>query len=611
MALYLRAIRYFKNDRFIILQLCLLMFASIAIGLLQAWPMAVLVDVVLNPTPHISWIHKLFLAPLPHNRLAQVIGITLIGMCLKIVQDTIAMFRTVTNSRLRYNGLTRVRYALFQKIHELGLSYQKMFSQGDTIYRLQTDVEGIYGVLETVIATFVAGVMLLGMTAIMLSRHLTLTLCALSISPILLMLNVRFGPKIRSTAFASKQADADLTSMAQQSFSVLGVVQAFGRQRHERRRFGSALRRCSESGMAFSWQEALYPWARDIIFALGGAITFGYGGYLVYRNQFQHPTPNGLTVGDLMVVMAYFAQLWDPLSRLAGSGASLQGSAAAANRVFSVLDRRPAVVQCSNPIRLPLQARKLSFHDVAFGYEDGRPVLAGISAEIAAGESVAFVGPSGAGKSTLLQLSCRLFDPWSGSIRLDGIDLRDLDLQDVRRHTGIVPQDSPVLNLTMAENIAFARPKASFQEVIAAARLAGASEFIEQLPEGYDTVLAEGGQNVSGGQRQRLALARAVLADVPILVLDEPTSAQDPLHERALIGALRAMKGTRSTILMTHRLQAAADCDRIYVVDRGRVAECGTHPELLHRGGLYSEMWHSQVIAGESEYSMHPQAAGR
>ncbi len=606
MKLYLRAVRYFRQDRRYILLLCGLIFVSIGIGLLQVWPMAVLVDEVLAPVPHSTWVHRLFLAPFPRNRLAQVIGITLIGMGLKIAQDTITMLRLMINNRLRCNGLARVRYELFHKFQELGWSFRKTCPQGEAIYRLETDATGMYGILDTVIAAGVAAVMLMGMTGVMISRSVALTACALSITPVLALINLWFGRRIKARAGQAKEADAEFTTSVQESLSAMAVVQAFCRQSEQRRRLAGVIRRSAQSSIRLAWQEALYPLSRDIAFAIGGAVTFGYGGYLVYRDQFVHPVGNGLTVGDLMVVMAYFAQLWDPLSRIAGSGASLQTNAAAAERVFEVLDRQPEVVQAPNASPLPLQPRRLTMQNVVFGYEAEFAVLRGIDAEIAPGETVAFVGASGAGKSTLLLLTNRSVDPWSGSVQLDGVDLRELVLHDVRRHIGVVSQESPLLTATVAQNIALGRPASSEAEIEAAARLAGADEFIQKLPEKYDTLMVEGGRNLSGGQRQRLAIARALLSGAPILLLDEATSAQDSVNERILVNTLRAMKGCRTVILMTHRLQTAAECDRILVLVDGRVHECGSHAELLDLGGVYRAMWHAQFFGEESKLEFDP-----
>jgi ABC-type multidrug transport system fused ATPase/permease subunit len=281
-------------------------------------------------------------------------------------------------------------------------------------------------------------------------------------------------------------------------------------------------------------------------------------------------------MGEVLAFLVYIEQLWLPLSTLTGFHAAVQTHAAACERVFNVLDLEPEVRDpAGRATPLKVMPRTLELHDVWFAYAGGEPVLRGVSAAIRPGEMVAFIGPSGAGKSTLLGLLPRFFDPSAGAITLDGMDLRSMRLEDVRRHVTLVPQENALLPTTVGENIAYGRPHATRAQIREAAKLAGAAEFIEQMPEGYDTPVMEGAQNLSGGQRQRIAIARALLTEAPIFVLDEPTSALDGHHEQVVMDTLRRLKGTRTLILVTHRLESVADCDRVYVLERGGVARVG------------------------------------
>jgi subfamily B ATP-binding cassette protein MsbA len=297
-----------------------------------------------------------------------------------------------------------------------------------------------------------------------------------------------------------------------------------------------------------------------------------------------------MTVGTLIIFMDYIRKLWDPLKWLTEFVAKVRIFEAASRRVFHILDTPEPIVEQPGAVLLPLAPRTLVLDRVGFGYRDGQTVLEDLSAEIRPGEMAAFVGPSGAGKSTLLALMLRFHDPTEGVLRLDGVDFREARLGDLRAHMALVGQDSPVLPASVAENIAYGRPDASRREIAEAARMAGAAAFIEALPEGYDTVLAEGGQNLSGGQRQRIAIARALLTAAPVLILDEPTSALDPDHERHLVETLVALKGRRTIILVTHRLESVIACDRVYVMEAGRIVEDGAPAELLGRGGRYARM---------------------
>jgi subfamily B ATP-binding cassette protein MsbA len=388
----------------------------------------------------------------------------------------------------------------------------------------------------------------------------------------------------------SKQTDAVMTSTMQQAIELIGLIQSFGREATESRRFTRVVDRSVTAAMQLHWQENLYPLAVQVVFALGSGVIFGYGGYLVYRDQFLRPVPDGVTIGDLIVFLAYLNQFWDPIGWVLGFTTKIQTFVASCDRVFTVMDEPPAIADEPDARSLPVHPRTLALSDVSFEYNSGQPVLRNINASIEPGQMVAFLGPSGTGKSTLLNLLPRFYDPTEGSVLLDGVDLRTLKLADVRKHMALVSQGSPLFPGTIAENIAYGRPDATFHEIREAAVESGAAEFIETLPEQYDTLVTEGGQNLSGGQRQRLAIARAIVTKAPILILDEPTNALDLKHEQWVIETLQRLRRLRTIILVTHRLETAVDCDRIFVMQEGEIVEDGTHTELLARRGLYFRM---------------------
>src|SRR5829696_5595147 len=573
MSVYARAMAYFGSDWRWIGSLVMLIGISVAVGLLEAWPFAVLVDSVLTQEPKGDWIHGLFLAVLPESKIGQMIGLVLIGLGLQVIGYTVWMARMMINYHLNYRGTTRVRYDLFSKLQQLGLSYHRSRPQGDAIYRLTTDAFGPWGIMDTVIGTAVAAVTLTVMTIILLSREVSLTLAAFSVAPFMIWSNWRFGLRIHERALASKQIDADLTSFIQQAMTRVPLAQAFRREPWEFRRFGGAVGRSVKALLRMNWQEQLYPLARDTILAAGGAIILGYGGYLVYRDQLLQPVQGGMTVGVLIIFLDYVRKLWDPLKWLTEFVAKVRIFEAAARRVFYVIDTPEPIREAPEAQRLPIRPRTLRLEHIGFGYREASPVLVDVSAEIRPGEMVAFIGPSGTGKSTLLALMLRFYDPSTGRLRLDDIDFRAARLADLRGHMALVGQDSVILPTTVRENIAYGRPGASRAEIGKAAHLAGAAAFIEALPGGYNSQLAEGGQNLSGGQRQRIAIARALLSDAPILILDEPTSALDATHERHLIETLRALKRFRTIVLVTHRLESVEARDRVYVMGGGRIVE--------------------------------------
>jgi subfamily B ATP-binding cassette protein MsbA len=586
----LRSISYFRKDRWLIVTLLLLIGTSVLCNLLNAWPMAILVDTVLSPTPKPNWIHTLFLAPFGEGKLNRIFGMAFVAMLIRILSDTVMMLRKMLNYRIQYNGTLRVRTELYDKMQALSLGWHGSRSQGDAIYRLSYDSLGPWGVIDTLIGSTAASVTLTAMIWIMLSRHVLLTVFALSFTPLLLLANWYFEGRIRRRAMKSKQTDAVMTSTMQQAIELIGLIQSFRREATESRRFARAVDRSVGAAMRLHWQENLYPLAVQVVFALGSGVIFGYGGYLVYRDQFLRPVPNGLTLGDLIVFLAYLNQFWDPIGWVLGFTTKIQTFVASCDRVFTVIDEPPAIADEPNARSLRVHPRTLTLADVSFEYNSGQPVLRNITASIEPGQMVAFLGPSGTGKSTLLNLLPRFYDPTSGSVLLDDVDLRTLKVSDVRKHMALVSQGSPLFPGTIAENIAYGRPDALFHEIREAAVESGAAEFIETLPEQYDTLIAEGGQNLSGGQRQRLAIARALVTKAPILILDEPTNALDLKHEQWVIETLQRLRRLRTIILVTHRLETAVDCDQIFVMQEGAIIEDGSHAELLARQGLYFRM---------------------
>src|SRR3954471_8838224 len=333
-----RAMAYFTPDWPWIALLVVLIGVSVGVGLLEAWPFAVLVDSVLTKQPKGDWIHGLFLALVPEGKVGQVVGLVVIGMGLQLVGYLVWMARMMINYHLNYRGTTRVRYDLFRKLQQLGLTYHRSRPQGDAIYRLTTDAFGPWGIMDTVIGTAVAAVTLTVMTLILLSRDVSLTLAAFTVAPFMIWSNWRFGLRIHERALESKQIDADLTAHIQQAMARVPLAQAFRREPYEFRRFRGAVGRSVRALLRLNWQEQLYPLARDSILTVGGAIILGYGGhfvyprpvllpggraiipgyggYLVYRDQFLEPVADGMTVGVLIIFVDYVRKLWEPLKWL-------------------------------------------------------------------------------------------------------------------------------------------------------------------------------------------------------------------------------------------------------------------------------------------------------
>jgi ATP-binding cassette subfamily B protein/subfamily B ATP-binding cassette protein MsbA len=383
-----------------------------------------------------------------------------------------------------------------------------------------------------------------------------------------------------------RELEGQMMSVVHQALGALPVVQAFAREEAEHARFRDYATKTVTAYERSTRADMTFKLVVGLVTAVGSAGTMWLGAHYALEGR--------LSVGTILVFVSYLGSLYGPVNAIAYTAATLRYTAANAERVLEVLDTAPDVRDRPDARDVRLQGH-VRFEGVRFGYEPERPVVADVTLEARPGEVVAVVGPTGAGKSSLVSLLVRFFDPWEGRITLDGHDIRDLRLRSLRQQVAVVLQDPFILPLTVAENIAYGRPAASLDDIRAAAAAANADEFIRRLPRGYDTVIGEHGATLSGGEKQRLAIARALVKDAPVLVLDEPTSALDARTESLLLDALdRLMKG-RTTLVIAHRLSTIRHADQIVVLEHGRIVEHGRHDALIALGGLYSALHREQT----------------
>ena len=588
---WLRLLVYARSEGSGLLLLALLMVAGIAFATLGPWPMKIIIDYVLGGKPlpqDFQWISALPGAASPAGLLAWLVGSTVLlfiaGRTLSTVQNYV---QAGVGTRMVYH----LGADLFDHLQRLSLRVHSQQRAGDLVRRVTSDSGCVRDVVTGVFLPMVTSTLsLITMFAVMwqLDRSLSL-LALLAAIPLPIFMKI-LTPRMIQRSYHQSELQGDLMAHVEQTLSALPVVQAFGRESHSDAVFLHLSDRIIQAYQRTLLSQAWFKVFVGAPMAIGSAVIMGVGAV--------HVLQGSLTTGSLLVFLAYLGSLYGPISGLAYLSSSFASAAGSSRRVLEMLDVVPGVRDAPDAKPLPTNPAggrgHIQIDDVSFGYESDRAVLRGVTLEAHPGEVVAIVGPTGAGKSTLVSLIPRFFDPWQGRVMVDGIDVRHLKVSDLRAQVALVLQEPFLLPLTVSENIAYGRPEASRAQVIAAAVTANADEFIQKLPQGYDTILGERGSTLSGGEKQRIAIARALLKDAPILILDEPTSALDSSTEALLMEALERLIAGRTTFIIAHRLSTIRKADRIVVLEEGRVVETGTHQELIAGNQSYLQYYNLQ-----------------
>jgi ATP-binding cassette, subfamily B, bacterial len=562
--LYRRLLRQARPYWGHIVGIFLLSLLASPVALLTPLPLKIAVDSVVG-SHHLPGFLALLLpagAMRSHTAILVLAAGLFVAVALlsQLQQLSSAVLSTYTGERLVLNFRTR----LFRHVQRLSLGYHDVTGTSDSTYRIQYDASSIQTIAIDGIIPFTSAVFTLaGMIYVTARIDWQLALVALAVSPVLFLLSRVYRPRLRNQSRAVKRLESSALGVVQEVLAAVRVVKAFGQEEREEERF---IRR-SSAGM---WARIRYALAQGV-FGLFVGLTTALGTAAVLFIGMRHVQAGVLTLGQLLLVLGYLSQLYGPLKTIGGKVASLQSSLASAERAFSLLDAAPDVAERPDAQPLVRAGGAVTFSNVSFAYGQDRPVLHEISFEIGAGTRLGIAGTTGAGKTTLVSLLTRFYDPTAGQILLDGVDLRDYKLADLRNQFAIVLQEPVLFSTSIAENIAYGRPDAHHDEIVAAARAAHAHDFIVNLPQGYDTQVGERGMRLSGGERQRISLARAFLKDAPILILDEPTSSVDIKTEATIMDAMQRLMQGRTTFMIAHRLSTLAHCDARLEIEHGRL----------------------------------------
>jgi len=578
-------IRPYRGTLVIIL---LAMMVETAMSLATPWPLKIIIDNVVGHHKMSPWLADMLRRWMDGKHQMHIAALAAIAYVVIALLGALATYidNYYTESVGQYVA-NDLRLRTFHHLQRLSLGYYNTHQTGTLLSTITTDIQTIQGFASSSTLNILVDMLtIVCMLALMLWLNWDFTLIAIGVTPFLLLFVSRFKKAVKKATHQVRKEQADIVAVVQQALESMQAVKAFGRQDLEQQELRDVSHATVEAALKARSIKALLSPVVTVTVALCTAVVLWRGAYLILAGI--------MTVGALTVYLSYLSKFFKPVKDLATSTNAIAQAAVGVERIRAILETDTIIPEKSSATAAPPLRGEVTFEHVAFAYDLQNPVLSDVCFTIKPGQLVGIVGPTGSGKSTVVSMIPRFYDPTKGTVRIDGTDIRNFKLKSLREQIGYVLQDTALFHGTIAENIAFGRPGASREEIIKAAELANAHDFISKMAQGYDTMVGERGSTLSGGQRQRVGIARVMVRNNPILLLDEPTAALDSESEKLVIEALeRLMKG-RTVITIAHRLTTIRDADQIIVISGGVVAESGTHDELMAKNAIYAQLHRTQ-----------------